>query len=397
MTPQEISQIINALGEDRERYFHAVSVPIMQTSIFAFPRTEDLAEGLSAPWANNVYSRGQNPTNQILQKKLAALEGTDECLLFSSGVAAISAAVMSQVSSGDHVLCVDQAYGPAKLLASKFLARYGIECSFVDGKDMDAIAAGIRPNTKVLYLESPTSFFFELQDLSACAALARKHGITTIIDNTYCTPLYQRPAEFGIDIVVHSASKYLGGHSDLVGGVVCLDRARMERMFMAEYLTLGGIMPPFHAWLILRSMRTLPVRLRQHADNALALCHYLQAHPRVSSVMHPFLPSHPQYALAQRQMQSGTGLFAFELDAPDREAVFAFCDRLRCFHRAISWGGYESLVCPHNVSGGTPPGLRGPDRWNVVRIHAGLEDADCLIADLEQSLAEVPVGAGETA
>ncbi|MBE7561031.1 aminotransferase class I/II-fold pyridoxal phosphate-dependent enzyme [bacterium] len=392
MTPEQISHIINELGEDRARYYNAAAAPIMQTSIFTFPTTEELAEGLSHSFERNVYSRGQNPTNQILQKKLAALEGTEECLLFSSGVAAISAAVLNEVGAGDHMVMVDKAYGPARALAGKYLARFGVECSLADGKDPEAIAAAFRPNTKVLYLETPSSMVLELQDLTACAELARRHGVVTICDNTYATPLYQRPAEHGIDVVVHSASKYLGGHSDLVGGVVCTDGERARRIFAGEYLTLGGVMPPFHAWLILRSLRTLPLRMERHAATALRLAQWLETHPRVLAVHHPFLPSHPQYELARRQMQSGTGLFSFELDAPDREAIFSFCDHLKCFHRAISWGGYESLVCPTAASYNRQA-QPSPYPWNLIRLHAGLEDPDLLQADLEAALAMVPATA----
>lgn len=392
MTPQEQSHIINELGEERARYFNAASAPIIQTSIFTFGKTEELAEGLADSFAHNVYSRGQNPTNQILQKKLAALERTEECLLFSSGVAAIGAAVMSEVAAGDHILLVDRAYGPARGLTGKYLARFGVESSLVDGRDPEAIRAALRPNTKLLYLESPTSMVLHLQDLAACAAIAREHGVTTICDNTYATPLYQRPAEFGIDVVVHSASKYLGGHSDLVGGAVCTSRERAKRIFNGEYMALGGVMPPFHAWLILRSMRTLAVRLERHARTALRLAEWLERHPRVQAVHHPFLPSHPQHALARRQMASGTGLFSFELDAPDKEAVFRFCDALKCFHRAISWGGYESLVCPTAASYNRS-GQPSPYPWNLIRLHAGLEDPDALQADLEAALEAVPAAA----
>ncbi len=390
MTPQEISHIINELGEDRSRYFNAAAVPLIQTSLFTFPTTEELAEGLANSFDHNVYSRGQNPTNQILQAKLAALEGTEECLLFSSGVAAIGAAVMNEVTAGDHIVMVDKAYGPARSLVGKYLARFGVEHSLVDGKNPEAIAAALRPKTKLLYLESPTSMVMELQELSTCAQLARRHGIVTICDNTYCTPLYQRPAEHGIDVVVHSASKYLGGHSDLVGGVLCTSRERARRIFTNEYLPLGGIMAPFHAWLILRSMRTLPIRMQRHAETALRLAQWLEAHPRVSCVHHPFLESHPQHELARRQMESGSGLFSFELDAPDTEAVFRFCDALKCFQRAISWGGYESLVCPTAASYSRQT-QRSPYPWNLVRLHAGLEDPEALQADLAQALDKVTV------
>jgi cystathionine beta-lyase/cystathionine gamma-synthase len=388
--PKEISHILNELGEDRTKYYNAAAVPLMQNSIFTFDTIEDLRCGLNAQDSTCVYSRGKNPTNSILQAKLAALERTEECLLFASGMAAISAAVMSEVRSGDHVICMDQTYYPAVKLLKQYLVRFNIEYTLVDGKDLAAIKAAIQPNTRVIYLESPTSFLFDLQDLEAVANIAKEHGITTIIDNTFATSLYQRPAELGIDIVIHSATKYLGGCSDLMGGALCTDSVRCKNIFDGEFMTLGGIMPPFHAWLILRSLRTLPIRLKQHGSTAQYLCERLEKHPKIERVYYPFLKSHPQYELAKKQMEGATGLFSFDVKADDEQGIHRFCNSLKCFMRAISWGGYESLVVPFCVN--IPEGTDYDNpafSWKLVRVHAGLEDPNYLLEDIEQALEKV--------
>jgi cystathionine beta-lyase/cystathionine gamma-synthase len=262
---KDISFIINHLGEDRENYYNAITPPVFQTSNFAFRNVNDLKKAISDEKNSHIYSRGNNPTLDILCKKIAALEETEESLAFASGMAAISSALISFVNSGDHIVSVRNNYSWTNMLMTKFLPRFGVETTFVDGRVPENFAKAIKKNTRVIYLESPNSMTFELQDIEAVAAIARESGITTLIDNSYSSPLTQSPAKMGVDIILHSASKYLGGHSDIVAGMVCGSSENITRIFRNEYLGLGGIISPFNAWLMLRGLRTLQARIdRNH-------------------------------------------------------------------------------------------------------------------------------------
>lgn len=386
MQDTSISNILMHLGEEREQYFNAISPPIIQSSNFAFPTLHAFRESFSDELQNHVYTRGNNPTVEILRKKLAALEGTEDALVFSSGVAAISAAIIGNVEAGDHVICQEMPYSWTVSLLRKFLARFGVEHTFVDGSDVANIEAAIRPNTKVLYLESPNTLTFGCQDLAACAALAKAHNIVTIIDNSYSTPIYQTPAAFGIDIVLHSGTKYLNGHSDVVFGVLCGSRDMVQKIFSSEYMTLGAVVSPHDAALIIRGLRTLPLRLKQSSASAQTLIDRLDQHPKVEHIWYPFHHSFPQVALAKRQMSGCSGLFSVQFRADSMEKMETFIQRLQRFTMAISWGGHESLMTPtigfYKVPGRSSP----PTPWTVVRFYIGLEDADWLWEDLEQAM-----------
>lgn len=373
--PLFFEDICTHFGEDPERYFGAVVPPIFQNSLFAAPSVD----ARSRRSERYTYTRESNPTTDMVNRKLAAMEGAHEARCFASGMAAISAAVMSQVKAGDHVVCVKHVYYPARTLLQDYLARFGVEVTFVQGSCVTDFEQAIRPNTRVFYLESPTSINLWLQPLEEVCALATAHGITTIIDNTWATPLFQRPFEMGVDIVVHSASKYLGGHSDVIAGVVCTSRQHIEAIHR-EMTLIGGILDPFAAWLILRGLRTLPTRLVQHQQNALQVAQWLFEHPAVHNVLYPGLPSHPQYELACRQMSGFSGLMSFTLKRNTREAAVGVVDALRSFHIGVSWGGYESLALPMLIED-----YDGEQRWGL-RVHIGLERVDTLIADLEQAL-----------
>lgn len=362
-------------GEDPERYLGSVVPPIFQNSLFTAPSVE----ARSRKAGRYIYTRESNPTTDILNAKIAALEGAEEARCFASGMAAISAAVMSQLRSGDHVVCVKNVYYPARALLQDYLNRFGVEVSFVPGTSVEDFEREIRPNTRVFYLESPTSINLWLQPLEEVCALAREHGITTIIDNTWATPIFQRPIQLGVDIVVHSASKYLGGHSDVIAGVVCTSRQHIEAIHR-EMTLIGGILDPFAAWLILRGLRTLPTRLRQHQQSALQVAQWLCQHPAVHNVLYPGLPSHPQHDLARRQMSGFSGLLSFTLKRNSREAAVGVVDALRMFHIGVSWGGYESLALPMLIED-----YDGQQRWGL-RVHIGLEQPESLMADLEQAL-----------
>jgi cystathionine beta-lyase/cystathionine gamma-synthase len=384
---KDISFIINHLGEDREKYFNAITPPVFQTSNFAFSNVDDLRKSIADEKNNYLYSRGINPTLDILCKKIAALEDTDEALAFASGMAAISSAIISFVKSGDHIVSVQNNYSWTNMLMTRFLPRFGVETTFVDGKDPENFRSAIKANTRMFYLESPNSLTFELQDIKAIADIAKEAGITTLIDNSYSSPLNQSPASMGIDIVLHSASKYLGGHSDIVAGIVCGSAENIRRIFNNEYMGLGGIISPFNAWLMLRGLRTLQPRMDRIADTTSKVLRYLENEPLIKDVLHPLSKKHPQHELAERQMLKPSGLFSIRLSFTEKEKIELFVNSLKQFIIGVSWGGHESLVFPALAfdDSRTREGYSN----NLVRLYVGLDDADCLIGDIKQALSKV--------
>lgn len=381
-----LNEILTHLGEERELYFHAVAPPVVQSSNFVFPDLQSFRQVFGDELRHHVYTRGNNPTVEILRKKLAALEGTEDALVFSSGAGAVAAAVIGNVRAGDHVLCQKSPYSWTSALLRKFLARFGVEHTFVDGTEVENFRAAIRPNTRVLFLESPNTMTFECQDLAACAALARAHDLITIIDNSYSSPLYQNPAAFGIDIVVHSGTKYLNGHSDVVVGVLCASQVMVKKIFESELMTLGGILSPHDAALVIRGLRTLPLRLQRSDESAAKIVGWLDGHPKVERIWHPFHHSFPQLELAKRQMRGCGGLFSVQFRTDTPEKMEAFVHRLKRFLMAVSWGGHESLVMPsigfYNIPGKPAPSLP----WSFCRFYIGLEDPEWLWEDLADAM-----------
>ncbi len=381
-----ISDILTHLGETREAYFNAVAPPVIQSSNFVFADLNAMREAFTDELEHAVYTRGNNPTVRILRQKLAALEGTEDCLVFASGAAAIAAAVLSQVKAGDHIVCQENPYSWTSALLQKFLPRFGVTCTFVDGTEVDNIRSALRPNTRILYLESPNTMTFECQDLAACAELARERGIVTIADNSYCSPIYQNPTAFGIDIVVHSGTKYINGHSDVVMGVLCASREQVRRIFESELMTLGGIIGPHDAALALRGLRTLPLRIARSDESARFLVERLEKHPKVARIWHPFHPSFPQQALAMRQMRGCGGLFSVQFRTSNMAKMEAFVHRLKRFLMAVSWGGYESLIVPMIGFYGIPHRAEPRLPWSFCRFYIGLEDPQWLWEDLERAM-----------
>lgn len=384
----ELSYILNKLGEERELYFNAVAPPILQTSNFACKTVAELRYTLQHEPEMHFYTRGNNPTVTMLEQKIAALEGVEHAIAFGSGIAAVSAAVLSQVKTGDHIVCVRRPYTWTNALMHKFLPRFGIEVTMVDGTDPENYRSAIKKNTKLLYMESPNSFTFELQDIEAVVAIAKEFNCITIIDNSYATPLYQNPIPLGVDLVVHSCTKYIGGHSDVMGGIICGSRETINTIFEKEFMTLGAVLSPHDAWLLLRGLRTLPVRMEHIAASTRQVVAFLEQHPKVEKVFFPFLPNHPQYELAQKQMRNNAGQFSIMLRATQIEQVDMFCDNLQNFLMAASWGGHESLIFPISASY-TSEAYRGSLPYTLVRFYIGLEDPDFLIKDLEQALAKI--------
>ncbi|WP_299819296.1 aminotransferase class I/II-fold pyridoxal phosphate-dependent enzyme [uncultured Pontibacter sp.] len=384
----DLSYILNELGEEREHYFNAVAPPILQTSNFSADTVADFRRKLFNESEAHLYTRGNNPTVTILEKKIAALEGAEHAIAFGSGIAAVAAAVLSQVSAGDHIVSVKKPYFWTDTLMNKFLPRFGVEVSMVDGTDPENYRKAIKPNTKLLYLESPNSYTFELQDIAAVVAIAREHNCTTIIDNSFASPINQNPIAFGVDFVVHSCTKYIGGHSDVMGGVICGARQSINKIFEREYMTLGAVLSPHDAWLLIRGLRTLPLRMERVAATTRKVVSFLEQHPKVKHVNFPFLPSHPQQGLAHKQLRNNTGQFSILLNTEDIARVETFCDKLQHFLMAASWGGHESLIYPMAATY-TDSNLKPALPFTLVRFYIGLEDADYLIKDLEQALEEV--------
>lgn len=386
-----LSYILNHLGEGREHYRGAVTPPIVETSNFAFPTVAAMRAAGQDELANAFYTRGNNPTVEILRRKLAALEGTADALVFGSGAAAMAAAVLAFVRAGDHVVCVQKPYAWTRVLVRDWLPRFGVTVSFVDGADVHAIEAALTERTRVIVLESPNSLTLELQDLAAVAALARARAILTLCDNSYASPLLQKPAALGIDLVMHSVTKYLNGHSDVVAGVVCGPEPLIAQIFRGPYMTFGAIIGPFEAWLVLRGLRTLGVRMERIGRSAARIVDYLQRHPKIARVYYPGSSGDPQRELALRQMKGSSGLLSIEVRATDLAGIERFCDSLKLFLMAVSWGGHESLIWPLAVviRDGKAESNRTGLPWNLVRLSIGLEDPEDLIADLEQGLARV--------
>jgi cystathionine beta-lyase len=359
-----------------------VATPIVQTSLFTYPDFQSLLDALAAEDRSRVYTRGQNPTVEALERKLAALEGGEACKAFASGMAAVSAVMMGLLQAGDHVLFVNQTYGPTLQLA-EHLGRFGVtHDALLDGAP-EAVAAALTPETRLIWLESPGTMLFRLVDLQAIAALARARGVLTCVDNSWATPLLQKPLSLGIDLVVHSATKYIGGHSDVVAGALITSAERLRQIFYRAYLLHGGTLGPMDAFLLLRGLRTLPVRLRQHGEDALAVARHLETHEGVAAVYHPSLRE-PE--LASRQMAGASGLFSFALADGSFARVRRFIDALERFGIGVSWGGVESLVIsPDRGDNATALAAQGIPA-GLVRLSVGLEGADVLIADLDRAL-----------
>ncbi|MDX2301196.1 MAG: aminotransferase class I/II-fold pyridoxal phosphate-dependent enzyme [Microscillaceae bacterium] len=382
----DIAYIINSLGEERENYLDSVAPPIFQTVIFSSKNVAEMRRLLKEEAERPFYTRGNNPTTDILRKKIAALEQAEDALIFASGSAAIASAVMLQVQAGDHIVCVKKPYSWTNKLMTVFLPRFGIHATMVDGTDPQNFEAAIQPNTKLIYLESPNSWTFEMQDMEAVVAIAKKHHLVTIMDNSYATPLYQNPIAMGVDMTVHSATKYIAGHSDAVAGVVCGSKEMIRKLFASEYMTLGGISSPFNSWLLLRGLRTLPIRMERVSQTTAKVVEFLENHPKIEQVYYPHSPSHPQYDLALKQMKKGSGMFSIQVKADTIEQVEAFCNHLKRFLLAVSWGSYESLIFPACTLYASEI-YKSPDLpWNMIRVSIGQEDAAVLIEDLEAAL-----------
>jgi cystathionine beta-lyase/cystathionine gamma-synthase len=370
------------VAHDEAHAFEAVVPPIVQTSLFTFSSYDEMVSTYRGEKVRPVYTRGLNPTVRLFEEMLAKLEGAEDALGFASGMSAISSTVLSFVSPGDRIVAVRHVYPDAFRLFGTFMQRMNIEVVYVDGRDEAAVEKAM-PGAKLFYMESPTSWVMEAHDVGALAAIGKRHGAVTVIDNSWASPVFHQPISLGVDLVVHSASKYLGGHSDTVAGVVAGSAAHIKHINEQTYGYLGGKLSPFDGWLLLRGLRTLPLRLPHHMKSGLTLAERLKAHALVERVNHPAYSNHP----GKKTLAGYGGLFSFEVT--DEVDIPVFVDALRFFRIGVSWGGHESLVVPAKASLEQTPGLNSMARFGVsprtIRFNVGLESVEDLWADIAQA------------
>jgi cystathionine beta-lyase/cystathionine gamma-synthase len=372
-----------------------LATPVYQTSTF---EVTDNEEQLRATGTDRFYTRYGNPTNTAAEAAIAELEGADAALLFASGMSAITTSLFALLKNGDHVVAQRDVYGGASKFLSTWLPRFGIETTFVDTNDLAQHAGALRANTRMIYLESPTNPTLRVVDLRKMADLAQEHGVLTLVDGTFATPINQRPAELGIDLVMHSGTKYFAGHSDLICGVVAGRRDLIRKIHEAR-TTIGSILDPHAAWLLLRGIKTLAVRVQRQNESALRVAQFLARHARVRKVNYPFLEDHPQLALAVEQMLGGGGMLRFEVDGSGEDAR-RVTEALHLFTLAPSLGGVDSLVSiPVLTSHAMVPSDQRQKMGiteQLIRLSVGIEHADDLIADLEQALTAVAPRTAQT-
>jgi len=376
-------------GDKPREWYGAVNPPVIHASLYSFGSLQEYLDAGEGKIKHYVYERRANPIREVLEEKIAFLEKTEDALALASGMAAISSTLLAFLRTGDHFLVVSCVYGPVRAMADGILREMGIETEYFDAAEAANLAPRIKPNTRMIFLESPGSLTFDIQDLRAAARVAKEHGVLTAIDNTWATPLYQNPAEMGIDLVIHSGTKYIAGHSDLLLGLVAGPKELLARVRQVARL-LGGTLSPDDAYLAIRGLRTLPLRMERHQSSALKVARWLEGRPEVREVLHPGLPSFPGYELAKSQMSGYSGLFSFRLQPRGEAARHRFVDTLlELFHLGYSWGGYESLIMPFIRYYTNDPELRaalGIDD-DTYRISIGLEDPDDIIACIEKALA----------
>ncbi|WP_324736441.1 cystathionine gamma-synthase [Thermococcus sp. SY098] len=374
------------VGEEPESMQHGdVVFPIHLSTTFAKRSIREVEEGY-------VYSRSGNPTRDALERKLAALENAKYGLAFSSGLAAESTILLALLKKGDHVVAFDDLYGGTKRLFNQVMERFGIEFTYVDAREPENVRRAIRENTKMVWLETPTNPLLKLADIKTISEIAHERDIIVVVDNTFASPYFQNPLDLGADIVLHSVTKYLGGHSDVVGGAVMVNDGEIYERLKFHQNAVGAILSPFDSWLVMRGIKTLAVRMERHEKNAMTIARYLEEHPLVEKVYYPGLASHPQHELAKRQMRGFGGMLSFELKGGLEEAV-RFVESLEIFALAESLGGVESLIeLPAIMTHASVPkeerekvGIRD----SLIRVSVGIEDVEDLIEDLERGFEAV--------
>ncbi len=375
-------------GERTDPETGSVVTPIYETSVFAFDSTQKLIDAVTERSNRDVYTRWSNPTITAVEKKTADLEDAEDGVVFSSGMAAITTCIMGLVSSGDHIVSIRDLYGGTVGLFADLMTRFGVGTTFVEATDLSGMESAIRPNTKVIYLETPTNPTLKLVDLTEAAELGRKNNTKVLVDNTFASPYNQQPLCLGCDMSIHSATKYLAGHNDVTAGVVVGARRLMDPIKKLRRI-MGGTLDPHAAWLLLRGMKTLALRMDKHNYNAQKISEYLQKHPRIERVYYPGLSTHPQHSLAAKQMSGYGGVLSFELKGTLSDAV-KFVDNLKLALLGPSLGGTESLVSQPSTA--SHYFMKPEDRQkagisdSLIRLSVGIEEADDIISDLSQAL-----------
>lgn len=385
-------------GKTKQPY-GALSTPLYQTSTFVFDNAEQGAARFAGDEAGYIYTRLGNPTTRELELKVAALEGMADAAATATGMGAVAAATMAFLQQGDHLVASNTLYGCSFALFSHQFSRYGIDVSFVDMTDHAAVRAAIKPNTKMLFAETPINPSLVVLDLAFLCGLCQERGIVSVIDNTFMTPLLQQPAKFGADIVIHSATKYLNGHGDVVAGIIVSDAEKINTIKLTTLKDMGATISPHDAWLIIRGLKTLSVRLQRHCDNAQQVAEFLAAHPAVARVHYPGLPTHPGHRFIGKQMKAAGGVLAFELKA-DLAQSRQVINRFQLFSLAVSLGDAESLVqhpasmthSPYTAEERAAAGIRD----GLIRLSVGLEHIDDILADLQQALSILPLAKATT-
>ncbi len=378
-------------GGEKPDKVGAVATPIYETSVFAFTSTKELVDVISGKAEGYLYTRFDNPTVRTVERKMALLEESEDAAAFASGMAAITTAVLTIVSKGDHVIASRDLYGGTLTFFQEVLPKFGVEVSLVDAANLGELENAIKENTRIIYAEIPTNPTLKIVDLSGLASIARKHGITTIVDNTLATPYNLKPINFGIDVVVHSATKYLSGHNDVTAGIVCSTKEFIQNLKRNRKI-FGGTLNPTAAWLLLRGLKTLALRMERHNQNGLQVAKFLEKHPKVAKVYYPGLASHPQHSLAKKQMHGCGGVVSFEIKG-DFEKTVRFVEKLKLCLLAASLGGTETLVTQPATSSHYFISQEQRQKLGVtdqlVRLALGIEDAKDIIADLKQALNKI--------
>ena len=377
-------------GRINDEQFGSLATPLYQTSTFIFENAQQGADRFAGEAEGYIYSRLGNPTTRQLEMRVAAMEGMEDAAATATGMGAVSGALLTNLSCGDHLISSKAVYGCSFALMNHQLTRWGIEVSFVDMANPAEVEAAIKPNTKVIFLETPVNPNLAVYDLTAIGKIAQKHDIISIVDNTFLTPVLQQPKKYGIDIVVHSATKYLNGHGDVVAGIICGSSEMIMKIKMTVLKDIGATMSPHDAWLIMRGLKTLPIRMERHCSNAEKIAEFLESNENVSQVYYPGLKSHPGHKFIGTQMKAAGGVIAFEIDS-DLAGGSDFINRMQLFSIAVSLGDAESLIqhpasmthSPYTQAERLAAGISD----SLIRISVGLENVDDLIADLTQSLA----------
>ncbi|MFT6247374.1 MAG: methionine-gamma-lyase [Cognaticolwellia sp.] len=376
-------------GRINDEQFGSLATPLYQTSTFIFENAQQGADRFAGEAEGYIYSRLGNPTTRQLEMRVAAMEGMEDAAATATGMGAVSGALLANLSCGDHLISSKAVYGCSFALMNHQLTRWGIEVTFVDMANPAEIEAAIKPNTKVMFLETPVNPNLAVYDLAVIGKIAQQHNIISVVDNTFLTPVLQQPRKYGIDIVVHSATKYLNGHGDVVAGIICGTAEMIMNIKMTVLKDIGATMSPHDAWLIMRGLKTLPIRMERHCSNAEKIAEFLEAHESVSQVYYPGLKSHPGHKFIGSQMKAAGGVIAFEIKS-DLAGGGDFINRMQLFSIAVSLGDAESLI-QHPASMTHSPytqeeRLAAGISDSLIRISVGLENVDDLMADLSQSL-----------